>query len=390
MSAAEGEIVATRLDTSFTYADPESLRRFRVGDLITGGLSWTRPVRLGGAQVGTDFALRPDLVTFPVPAVGGQVAVPSTVDLLVNGVRVLSREVEPGPFAIRDVPVVSGAGEVSLVVENAQGRETLTTLPFYASNALLTPGLTAYSVEAGAVRREFGLQSNDYAELAGAATLRRGLTSADHGVRPRGRDGERHHGGLGATVRLSNLGTLDAAAALSGGDGGAGYLVSLGFERVGRSLSFAASTSFASEGFGDIASAAGDPVARWSSRASAGLGLGRLGSLALSLTLIERYAPTRAVDERVGFGTVSVPGRSRTTLGTFTWSTRLFADTYVYLSGYSDLEDRGDLRGGGRVLRPVRPTRVGRRELERQCGAGLRDGASLPVRCGARRCGLAA
>jgi len=50
-------------------------------------------VRLGGAQIATDFSLRPDLVTFPVPIVAGSVAVPSNVDVLVNNVRVLSLEV---------------------------------------------------------------------------------------------------------------------------------------------------------------------------------------------------------------------------------------------------------------------------------------------------------
>ena len=66
---------------------PSTMRRYRAGDFISGFLSWTRPVRLGGAQINSDFSMRPDLITFPVPAVAGSVAVPSTVDVLVNGSR---------------------------------------------------------------------------------------------------------------------------------------------------------------------------------------------------------------------------------------------------------------------------------------------------------------
>ncbi|MGY3695904.1 hypothetical protein ACVIGA_005984 [Bradyrhizobium sp. USDA 3240] len=37
-------------------------------------------MRLGGVQMQTNFALRPDLVTLPIPALSGSAAVPSTLD----------------------------------------------------------------------------------------------------------------------------------------------------------------------------------------------------------------------------------------------------------------------------------------------------------------------
>ena len=35
-----------RLDTTWSYTDPGTMRTYAAGDIITGGLSWTRPVRL--------------------------------------------------------------------------------------------------------------------------------------------------------------------------------------------------------------------------------------------------------------------------------------------------------------------------------------------------------
>jgi outer membrane usher protein len=63
---------AVRLDSTYTYSDVDALSRYRGGDFITGSLGWTRAIRLGGVQFTSDFALRPDLVTFPLPSIGGR------------------------------------------------------------------------------------------------------------------------------------------------------------------------------------------------------------------------------------------------------------------------------------------------------------------------------
>jgi outer membrane usher protein len=36
-----------RLDTTWTYKDPDTALSYRAGDMVSGGLAWTRPVRLG-------------------------------------------------------------------------------------------------------------------------------------------------------------------------------------------------------------------------------------------------------------------------------------------------------------------------------------------------------
>src|SRR5436305_8189320 len=104
------EADALRLDTTWAYSDPESMKTYRAGDVISGGLAWTRPIRLGGAQMQRNFALRPDLVTMPLPTFSGTAAVPSTVDVYVNNVRTLSQPVGPGPYQISNLPTLAGAG----------------------------------------------------------------------------------------------------------------------------------------------------------------------------------------------------------------------------------------------------------------------------------------
>jgi outer membrane usher protein len=144
--------------------------------VVTGALAWSRAVRLGGGQLSSDFSLRPDLVTYPLPVIGASAAVPSTVNVLVNGIRQFSEPAQPGPFAVRSLPVVTDAGEVSVAVLDALGRQVLVTLPFYVSTTLLKPGLASYSLEAGMARQDYSLITDGYAHWATNGALRYGLT----------------------------------------------------------------------------------------------------------------------------------------------------------------------------------------------------------------------
>ncbi|HZA01036.1 MAG TPA: fimbrial biogenesis outer membrane usher protein, partial [Hyphomicrobiaceae bacterium] len=98
------DATALRLDTTWSYSDPDTLVTYHAGDLISGGLPWTRPVRLGGVQAQRNFAIRPDLVTLPLPSITGSAAVPSTVDIYVGNAKAYSHEVAAGPYAITNLP----------------------------------------------------------------------------------------------------------------------------------------------------------------------------------------------------------------------------------------------------------------------------------------------
>ena len=111
--------------------------------------------------------MRPDLVTFPMPSITGSAAVPSTVNVLADGNLVVSSQVAAGPFEIPQLPVVSGAGTISMTMTNAMGQQVTVTQPFYASSALLAPGLQTFAAQAGLVRRNWGAASNDYGKMAG-------------------------------------------------------------------------------------------------------------------------------------------------------------------------------------------------------------------------------
>lgn len=87
-----------RYDTTWRFSDDERLLTYEAGDVISGALPWSSSVRLGGVQLSRDFAVRPDLVTYPLPQFAGEAAVPSSVDLFINGYKSSSADLQPGPY----------------------------------------------------------------------------------------------------------------------------------------------------------------------------------------------------------------------------------------------------------------------------------------------------
>lgn len=170
-----------RLETTLQRDWPEHMTSLRVGDTLTDAGSWGRSVRIGGIGWGTDFGVRPDFITFPLPAVRGEANVPSTVDVYVNDVLSARRALSPGEFTLRDVPVVSGAGDIRLVVRDALGRERSIEQPYFATQELLARGLSAHSVQLGFIRESYGIESFDYGRMVAVGEMRRGLTDRTTG-----------------------------------------------------------------------------------------------------------------------------------------------------------------------------------------------------------------
>jgi outer membrane usher protein len=340
-----GQASTVRLDSTFDYADPDALRIWRGGDVVTGALSWSRAVRLGGAQVSSDFALRPDLVTYPLPVISSSAAVPSTVDVMVNGIREFSQPVQPGPFVVPTLPVVTGAGEIAVTVLDALGRQTLVTLPFYASSALLKPGLASYSLEAGAVRQNYGLTTDRYVGSAVSGSLRYGvtdwLTLENH---EEATDALALLGG-GMVVKLGSFGVVNAAvsgssshvAAPAGTGSGSGGLVSAGFQRASRDLSFSVSGSYATDGYHDIAAANGTPVPQSTLNASLGYLLGKWGSVGIGF--VNQVTKTGVSGLQSNQPAYDFIAASQVSLATASYSIPIGKGASFYATAFKDVRD---------------------------------------------------
>lgn len=282
--AGDGENGAyARLDTTWNYSDPRRMWTWSAGDVVSGGLAWTRPVRLGGVQWRRNFGVRPDLIVYPLPQFSADATVPSSVELFVNNVRQYKEQVDPGPFVLSEFPRVVGAGRALVVVTDALGRSTQTSVPLYVDYQRLAPGLTDFSLEAGVLRRGFGLDSSDYGhDPVTSASWRRGLRN-DFTVELHGETGPGLRlGGAGlAWSPLARYGVVTANFARSGGDG-SGHQLGAGYQWFGVRTGFDLYTQRASATFRDLgAIQGGSPPLRAQDRATMWWAIPR-GSLSLT------------------------------------------------------------------------------------------------------------
>lgn len=309
----EGKTDYIRFDTRLIATDEERAIDLVAGDLVTHSLRWSRSVRMGGIGIARSFAVRPDLVTLPLPSFAGEVAVPSAVDLFVNGYRQAQADLTPGRFVLDQVPVVTGAGEARIVTTDAVGRQVETVIPFYLAPDLLRPGLVDFALEAGFLRRKYALADFSYGAAAASATVRRGMTDRLTLEAHSEASEALVSGGLGAIWSPGLWGALQGAIALSEGAGRSGHQVTLGYAYSGPGFGVGIERIERSAGFIDLGDTyrfqpEGRSVA---SRLSGSVVVPRFGSLAIG------YFESRARDDdrvRLATASLSVPMRGGVSL----------------------------------------------------------------------------
>ncbi len=290
-TTTSSNLTALRLDSDFTYSDPASMTVAKVGDTISSGEPWTRPIRMGGLQFQRNFALRPDLITLPLPSYSGSAAVPSTVDVYINNIKTLSQPVGAGPYQLDNLPLVGESGTARVVLHDASGRKTEQNLPFFTNAQFLRQGLWDYSVEAGFARQFYGVKSNHYDRRpVFSGSVRRGMTDwltlEGHAEGGAGLI----NASVGSELKLFNRAALSVAIAGSHNAEGTGMQSYVAFETrlLGVGLSLSSQRSFGA--YNDLASVT---AAQTGSQFGVGVANGNsLSSYAVPLSL----APPKALD----------------------------------------------------------------------------------------------
>ena len=278
-----------RLETTYTIDYPQRLTSLRLGDAVTRAGAWGFPVRFAGVQYGTKFATQPGFIPFPLATALGQATLPSTVDVFVNNALVTRRGVPPGPFSIAEIPVVTGSGDIRVVVRDLLGREQVFIQPFYGSTALLKRGVSDYSFELGAIREDFGLASSRYGEELAVATYRHGFSNAFTGELRGEHSDSTTSAGASAALLAGYLGILNGSFALSDSEDGEGTLLGYGFEHNRRRFSASLQSVHANREFRQAGMQPNELPRRRLRVANIGLQLEAFGSVSLTHALQDFY-----------------------------------------------------------------------------------------------------
>ncbi|WP_439816199.1 fimbria/pilus outer membrane usher protein [Zavarzinia sp. CC-PAN008] len=314
-----GDSPLLRLDSTIELDQPDTLTSIRLGDAITGSTTWTRSLRFGGIQVASNRGLQPGRSASTLPLIEGQAAIPSVVDVYVNDGLRLSMPVDAGPFTIRDLPVVSGQGDVRVVVRDVLGRESVQNIAFYADGALLPAGTLDYSAELGFTRRRYAQDSFGYGRLAAVGTARYGLMEGDLTLEGHVEaSADLALAGAGGYLALGEFGVINGSLSGSTSSFGSGASATLGFSHQGEYVSVQAQATLASDDYADLARLEGDGPIRRAFRINVGVPLGGLGGLGLAYAGIDRG------------------GRGDASLATASFSRRLFDDAFVQVTATAD------------------------------------------------------
>ena len=326
-----------RLESTYTRNFLDSNSTLRVGDTTTRTGLAGRPVYFGGVQFTRNFSLQPGFVTRPIPTIAGLSTAPSTVELYINDALRQTSKVPSGPFSINNFPSITGSGEARVVVRDILGRETIITQPFFSNANLLEKGLSDWSFEAGAVRRNLGLQSANYGSRFVSGLWRQGLSQS---VTLEG-SGEwsqpQRRIGLGASFRLpfEMLGQTELASSRNR-DSGSGNSWFTGIERSGLRHGFSANAQRASRSYRQLG--IDIPLPRLQSSASYSYSTDKLGAFGVSYASFDNYDTGRfntlSLNYSVRIGKQSSITLRATKLGGITTGTSFAASLVV------PLEDR--------------------------------------------------
>lgn len=295
----QSEVV--RLETAWRKDDIAGMQTLVLGDTVNGSTDWSGAVRFGGLHWGTNFSTRPEYLTMPLLSLAGEAALPSTVDIYINDALRIRDAIPSGPFSVDQLPVVSGSGEARIIVRDILGREQVITRDFYGTPNLLRRGLQHWSLDAGAVRENYSVESDNYGAPMVAATWRRGildtLTVDSHA---QGTD-ELRMGGAGLQWLLSTYGTVRLAGAASNSPAGSGAFGKAGFLRQGRRFSLGLESQYTTAAFRRLGVTDTTPLPEFQHRIHAGFSLGWLGGSSAGYTRQEYHDGRTRAFTTLGF-----------------------------------------------------------------------------------------
>lgn len=229
ITTTDGRRRLVRMMSTFTRDDVAGLRRYTAGDFIATSGELGSGATLGGIGLSKLFTLDPYFNRYPTHTLTGVAALPSEVDIYVDGQRVRTERVQPGGFELRNLTGYGGSRSVQVVLRDPFGRTQELDYPLYFSDQPLQQGLHEYSYGLGAMRRNLGLRSADYGPAAFAFFHRYGL-SEGLTIGWRG-EGTRQllNGGPMLTAILGNAGVVNFVLAGSSIAGRRGHAASLSY-----------------------------------------------------------------------------------------------------------------------------------------------------------------
>lgn len=207
-----------RLNSSIEFEFPEKMTRLILGDTTTAYNPLINSLRYAGLNWGTNFTERPNFVYWNTPTLQGSARVPSTVELIINGINIYSQKVSPGDYTLQTGAQIQQAGNAQIVVEDVLGNRSVQSFPILVTNRLLASGLAEYNLSIGKLRYNYNVDSDDYRDFFANGFYRKGLSNASTLGATLSYSQDIQNAGLMWTQAISNIFVLDNLVLTSNDD----------------------------------------------------------------------------------------------------------------------------------------------------------------------------
>lgn len=323
----------TRLMTNWRRDDVEKLLSFTLGDSYTARNSWSNSVRFGGISIAHNYTMQPGVNTTSRDILTDTVAMPSTVDLYIQGIKTASQQVSPGQFTLNTAPILSGNSSAQVVITDINGQQRMVNLDLYGTNKLLTRGLNLWEANVGWVRKDYGSRSFSYqSEFIGVADWRSGVTNQLTMESHTEQGQHLNNIGTGMNYLLSpSMGIMHADLAWGRYQQDSGIQWGAGWQWNNRYLSVGLNHTQRGKQYRDITALANNILPRQQDSAFVNLSIPYVGSLGTSWI---RQAYSQQTSEYVGLTWSKSFSESGTITATFSQSLNNERDKTFYL-GYS-------------------------------------------------------
>ena len=304
----------TRLQTNATYDQRDTLQRLIAGDFFTPTRELSASFPMGGVSFSKYYPMDPYFIQYPTLNLNTTAALPSQVEVRIDGNVVTRQQVQPGPIDIVNITGYTGARNVQVTVRDAFGREQVVQQPFYFTDFALKTGLHDYSYNLGFLRENYGVESNDYGTAAFTGFHRYGFTDQlTLGLTGQAREGMVNAGPIG-TVLLPGAGIVGAGLSASHGGGTTGHASSFFYSFVAPRFSVSASARYFGSEYRLLPSGGTSEIHKFAT-ASVAYSPTRRGTISTSYTVTEPRELESIYGWNVGYNVSVLGGRGLFTLG---------------------------------------------------------------------------
>lgn len=242
-----------RRSSTLTIDNYKDKHQLILGDTTTPSASaWGRSYPIFGLNWGTSFALDPSFSTSPEYSIYGVTDVPAVARFLVDGEPVRETNIDPGPYEFSDLPFPDAFGDMTVKVEDVQGRTRRFKVPYIRISELYREGLHTYNYGVGVEKVASDHPLGGFGGLVGAATHRYGFSDSFTGeIHGEVSAGSIAVGVSGDFALLDKNRLVSATAAASFSEIGPGIQAKLSYGDIQRDLNafFRGSLSLTSRDF---------------------------------------------------------------------------------------------------------------------------------------------